>query len=501
MKKISFLGLTLALGLWLAACNPDNLDVAPGNPSELGYFTSELDFEAIVRGVYAKQSELYGYRAGAYVHAVRHLPGDDITTTAANPLETFASLQPNVGSLSNYYGSLYRVIFRANTALEKIDGVAEGVYTTPSLKDRHRGEVLFLRGLSYFWLANTFGTSPLRTERLTSLDDATAPTVTDGALLDQAIKDFTEAAGLLPEAWDARNAGRATSTAANGMLGKALVFRGTINKTAADYTAALMAFGKIKNRSLVASYADNFAADRENNTESLYEFQASQPPGLDNVFLADDFEPGGVGSTSGFWGFYEPGNSLFFGAPRFQATKKLLAAFDPADPRRDITLNPATRDIRKYWTRDAKTSNPGASANNARILRYADVLLLQAEATVQAGGAVADAVALINQVRTRARNQVAGGTVPANLPATLTAAQALEAIRTERLLELAGEESHRWYDLRRWHRGGQINLTSGFDFSSDQPTQFGFDAAKNLLFPIPLSETDNNPNAKQNVGY
>jgi hypothetical protein len=493
--------LLLGLAVLLAACNPDNLDVAPGNPTEASFFTTELDFEGLIRGVYAKQSELYGYRAGSYVHAVRHLPGDDVTTTAANPLETFVTLQPNVGTITNYYTSLYRIVYRANTALDKINTVAGGVYTTAGLKDRHRGEALFLRGLAYFWLANTFGTSPLRTERLASLDEVTVPSVTDGALLDQAIKDFTEAAGLLPEAWDARNAGRATSNAANGMLGKALVFRATINKTAADYTAALAAFGKIRNRSLVANFSDNFAADRENNAESLFEFQASQPPNLDNVFLADDFEPGGVGSTSGFWGFYEPGNSLFFGAPRFQATRKLLAAFDPADPRRDLTLNPATRDIRKYWTRDQKTSNPGASANNARILRYADVLLLQAEALVQSGESVAEAVGLVNQVRTRARNLVAGGSVPANLPTTLTAAQALEAIRTERFLELAGEESHRWFDLRRWHRGGQINLASGFDFSTDQPANFGFDAAKHLLLPIPLAETDNNPEARQNPGY
>ncbi|RIV23954.1 RagB/SusD family nutrient uptake outer membrane protein [Fibrisoma montanum] len=491
------LALTLAMG----ACNPDNLEVAPGNPTESSFFTSELDFEALIRGVYAKQVELYGYRVGGYVHAVRHLPGDDITTTGANPLETFASLQPNVGTLTNYYTTLYRIIYRANTALDKINTVADGVYLTPGLKDRHRGEALFLRGLSYFWLANTFGTSPLRVERLNSLDQVAAPSATEGQLLDQAVKDFTEAASLLPEAWDARNAGRATSNAANGMLGKSLVFRGTINKTAADFTAAVAAFSKIRNRSLVANFADNFAADRENNAESLYEFQASQPPNTDNVFLSDDFEPGGVGTTSGWWGLFEPNNSLLFGTARFIATRKLLAAFDPADPRRDLTLNPTTRDIRKYWTRDQKTSNPGASANNARILRYADVLLLQAEAIVQSGGAVADAMALVNQVRTRARNMVPNGTVPANLPTTLTAAQAMDAIRNERLLELAGEESHRWFDLRRWHKGGQINLSSGFDFSSDQPTLLGFDANKHLLFPIPLAETDNNPNVKQNPGY
>jgi hypothetical protein len=491
---------SIGLALTLAACNPDNLNITPGNPTEETYFTAESDFEGIIRGVYAKQSELYGYRAGGYVHAVRHLPGDDITTTGANPMETFASLQPAVATLTNYYTSLYRIIYRANAALDKINTVADGVYRTAGLKDRHRGEALFMRGLCYFWLANTFGTSPLITERLESLDDVSVPSVNDGQLLEQAIKDFTEAAGLLPEAWDIGNAGRATSTAANGMLGKCLVFRATINKTSADYTAAIAAFSKIKNRVLVADFADNFAADRENNTESLFEFQASSTSN-DNTSLPDDFEPGGAGSVSGYWGFYEPGNPLWGGTARFIATKKLLAAFDPADPRLEVTINPATRDIRKYWTRDRKTTSSSASANNARILRYADVLLLQAEAIVQSGGSISDAIVLINQIRTRARNMKSSGTIPANLPTTMTAAEAILAIRTERFIELAGEESHRWFDLRRWHKGGQINLASGFDFSSDQPTQFGFDVNKNLLFPIPLSETDNNPNVKQNPGY
>jgi hypothetical protein len=500
MKPIYYF-VALATVFGLGACNPNNLEVAPGNPTEASYFSSELDLEALIRGVYAKQSELYGFRAGNYVHAVYHLPGDDITTTGANPLETFATLQPNVGTLTNYYTSLYRIVYRANTALDKLNTVPDGVYQTAGLKDKHRGEALFMRGLAYFWLTNTFGTSPLRTDRLSSLDQVSAPSVAEGQLLDQAIRDFTEAASLLPESWTAQNLGRATSHAANGMLGKSLVFRGTIAKNTADFTAAAAALGKIKNRSLMANFADNFAADRENNAESLFEFQASQPANFDNVYLPDDFEPGGVGSTSGFWGFYEPNNSLLFGAPRFIATKKLLAAFDPADPRLAVTMNPATRDIRKYWTRDVKTTNPSASANNARILRYADALLLQAESLVQSGGSVADAIGFVNQVRTRARTMVAGGTVPANLATTLTAAQAMEAIRTERFLELAGEESHRWFDLRRWHKGGQINLTSGFDFSSDQPANFTFDANKNLLFPIPLSETDNNPNAKQNTGY
>lgn len=500
MKNKSFFIICSFL-LALSACNPDNLEVAPGNPTENIFFTSETDFEGLIRGVYAKLTELYNYNQGNWVHPVRHLPGDDITTAGPNPFETFATIQPAEGRWTNYYSSCYRLIARANTALQKVNGAASGVYTTAGLQDQHRGEALFLRGLMYFNLANTVGTSPLITERIQDLTQTSSPSVADGELLNQAIRDFTEAAKLVPETYNARNTGRVTKNAANGMLGKALVFRATINKNTADFTAAIQAFDQIKNRSLMPDFADNFDAKKENNVESLFEFQASQPPNNDNVFVAfgDDFEPGGIGSVSGFWGFYE-NNSLMFGAPRYLATQKLAAAFDKDDPRLASTLNPTNRFFLKYWQKDQKTQQPGASANNPRILRWADVLLLKAEAILQSGGSVTDAIALVNQVRTRARNTKAGSMVPADLPLTLSNTEAMEAVRNERFLELAGEESHRWFDLRRWHKAGQINLAT-WDFSTDQVANFAFDANKHLLFPVPLSETDNNPNVKQNPGY
>ena len=78
--------------------------------------------------------------------------------------------------------------------------------------------------------------------------------------------------------------------------------------------------------------------------------------------------------------------------------------FDATDPRRDITLNPDDRSVRKYVTDNKLDQSGVGSVNNVRILRYADVLLLKAEAVLQSGGSTADAIGLINQVRTRARN-------------------------------------------------------------------------------------------------
>jgi hypothetical protein len=134
-------------------------------------------------------------------------------------------------------------------------------------------------------------------------------------------------------------------------------------------------------------------------------------------------------------------------------------------------------------------------------LRYADVLLLQAEAIVRSGGDLGAAIELVNQVRTRARQSSPDGmeaAVPANLDAPTTAEDALEIIFRERRLELAAEEGHRWYDLRRRHLAGEIDLTR-WDFSSVR-SDFEFQDF-NIHFPLPSSEVIQNPNLNQNTGY
>ena len=136
---------------------------------------------------------------------------------------------------------------------------------------------------------------------------------------------------------------------------------------------------------------------------------------------------------------------------------------------------------------------------NNRIIRYADVLLMKAEAILQSNGSTTTAIDLINQVRTRARDMVAGGTVPANLNTPETdKATIMQWIMDERFRELAGE-GHRWFDLRRWHIAGFIDLSNDF-FSSSNAADMAFQEHY-LYFPIPTNETDVNPNIIQNPGY
>ncbi len=158
-----------------------------------------------------------------------------------------------------------------------------------------------------------------------------------------------------------------------------------------------------------------------------------------------------------------------------------------------------TRFILKYVTNNNLTDSGAGSTNNPRILRYADVLLLQAEALVQSGGDLGQAIALVNRIRGRANAMNPDVDFPQDIVlAGQSAEEVMDIIRNERLIELFGEGGHRWLDLRRWHLGGQIDLTQ-WDFSSDRD-DFAF-SLKNLYYPIPLNEIDLNPNARQNEGY
>jgi tetratricopeptide (TPR) repeat protein len=478
------------------SCDESRLDLRPQSPTEDSYFAEEVEFERAVTGIYAKLTDFYWYNTGANncVQPVTLLPGDDITTNGLDEFEIFSNMQPGSYRLGYFFATAYQVINRAIVVMEKNAAAEDGIYVTPGLQDYHRGEALFLRAYAYYLLWNVFGTAPLVTERVDDLSDTRPPSSTGTQLLDQAIIDLTEAATLLPDEWPEDLRGRVTNNSAYGLLGKCLVFRGNISNSAADYQAAVTAFDNINGVSLVPAFDDNFAADTENNEESLFEYQATRAFADDNIWLANDFD-NAVGALSVFWGYYSNQFNLFGKSP-FVATQKLVDIFESGDPRQELSLDPGDKTFKKYVTRDELNQGGSSSTNNPRILRYADVLLLKAEALNESGGSTADAIAQINMVRERARGN---GTVPANRSTSVTDRDVIRQwIMDERLMELSGE-GQRWFDLRRWALSGMITLDDDF-FDSDIAGDMGFQE-RNLNFPIPNNETNANPNITQNAGY
>ncbi|MGZ8556897.1 MAG: RagB/SusD family nutrient uptake outer membrane protein [Chitinophagaceae bacterium] len=498
--RSSLIILSITSCIVINSCKRSSVDLLPHGPTEQSYFLIEDDFTKTTLGIYSKLSDFFWFNGGPGNSTITPflLPGDDITTNQSNEeFEIYSNLQPSSGRLNYLYSAHYQLINRAILLIQKVNEVGTGIYKTPNLDKYHKGEALFLRGYAYYNLWNFFGTSPLVTERVLSADQFTPPGTTGTQLLDQAIKDFTEAATLLPASWDAANTGRVTANSANGMLGKALIFRASATKTTADYAAAIAALNKISGAKLVTNFDDNFAWDTENNEESLFEFQASQAFGFDNVWLDNDFD-NAVGALSTYWAFYCNCGNGTQGRSRYFVTPKVVAAFDANDPRVAGSFVPADRTVLKYAKRDKLSPSNVASINNYRILRYADVLLLKAEAVLQSGGSTAEAIGFINQVRARAR-AMGVGPDPADFPSTETnKTTIMQWIMDERLRELAGE-GQRWFDVRRWAMQGIITLNNAF-FNSNLGT-VSFQSPKHLNFPIPNSEIDVNPNVVQNVGY
>lgn len=509
IKKITnhFLILFTGVVLW-AACNKKNIDLKPSLPTDQNYFQTEQQFDQGVIGIYSKLVFFYNYRGGTgqdWLHDVRLLPDDDITTNWLSPFESFTTLQPSNKKVFDYYTFLYQLNARANNMLDVFQKKANGVYNNIALKDWHKGEMLFLRGYGHFQLWNLYGIAPLINRRIDNDSLLYTPNSSGTQLLDASIADFTAAAALLPEAWpDASYKGRITKGAAFGMAGKAFMYRGTVQKNIQDYQLALRQFDQVRGFSLVPNYGDNFLKDHENNSESVFEIQVGDNANQEgsNPWLdTDQFD--GNGDISGYWGFFD-NHWSFFGGSRFLPTPSLKNAF-LNDPRKEYCYN--DEGIVKYVKGSFGGDGRNFAAsyiNNPRILRYSDILLLKAEAILQSGGSTVETIQLINQVRTRARQS---SSTPSLIPADYSISETdrkkiMKLLIEERRLELAFEEGHRWFDLRRWHMGGILqniygkDLENGWDFGS-MHIPFSF-SQKNLYLPIPFEELQLNPNLRQN---
>ena len=530
MKKIILvlsIILMSVLGVTFNSCNDKIIDITDPDITENDYFKTEDQFFRAIIGTYAKITDLYWYNNNNAMHGSWLLPGDDITVGAEGGhdqnygFDQFVQITPSKDAISGIWTSLYQIINRATIVMIKCDEVDPAIFAAdPSMKDKIKGEALFLRSWCYYKLWNIWGTAPLITTRISDFGSVATANSNETQLLDQAITDLTASATLLPDSWDAANAGRVFKGSAYGLLGKCLVFRACWDKktdeakATQDYSDAIAAFDKITTRTLVPNFGDNFDATKENNQESLFEFQASSQAGFENIWLGNDFNQA-IGSMNNYLGYYTQ-QWQWWGQCPYVPSSKLIAAFDTADVRAAETFVPVS-DPNYYgyqWAKYVKHDIEGGfntSMNNPRILRYADILLLKAEAVLKSGGSKADAIGLVNQIRTRARG---AGTVPADFSTSETdEATIMQWIMDERFRELAGDDDHRWFDLKRWHYAGYIDLSSwdGGDgtsgFSSSRPaSEFKFHdfftATQGMLwYPLPTSEINSNNKIVQNPGY
>lgn len=521
MKKTKII-LSLFLALSLVFACEDVLDEArPGSPTENQFMDSEEKFEFLVAGTYQKLTFFYQLRNNPrFMHGFWLLNDDNLTLQQGPGLgyDNFTELNSNVGSLQSYYEYAYHLINRANTGLDFQKEERYGfLYEDQNLRDHHRGEFLFLRGYMYLNLWNYWGNVPLNLELITQFDQTIIGNSANDEALNQAIADLEEAASLLNDT--PQRGGGIWNETAYGMLGKALMMRGAYSNNTADFTAALNAFNNVNSRVLTADYGDNFKEATELNSESLFEVMAGRNEGTNNWVLTND-QFNVVGNLGSFWSFFT--NRFGYDDPateedevetdpawvrneQYLPTQPFLDLLDANDGRYFEIIDTVTMEVKKYMN-SPRTHNRewGRQHNNPRLLRYADVLLLKAEAIVRTGGSLSEAIAIVNDIRTRA------GALAADDPdaTTFVLRDASESdvntvlnwVFEERRVELAFEENHRWWDMKRRHWLGEVNLTSYTQEDWGSLTEVGFEE-KHLLYPYPQSELVLNTVLTQNTGY
>lgn len=441
---------------------------------------------------------------------------DGYSTSPWNELRSVGGLNITQYSFEVNYDTWWhhwRGVYRANQVLANVPSIT----MDESLKARYLGEAKFLRALYYYDLVTIWGNIPLILEPSKPQDKPGQ--ATQEQVWSQIEKDLTEAAAALPLSYTGDDIGRATRGAAYGMLGRVHLQQKEYQQ-AVDALAWLITGPGASMYSLMPNYADNFKHTTENNAESVFEIQfkmRAENSGEDgptsNVGTSRPpfFGPPGHGFNDANmhrWVVHEflKENAVGGGRdPRLAVT----ALYDSTDPRGpDFTLVYGSTFTSKNYNNDIKNRvwyrkylddyfrinqfEVFNSPINFRVIRFADVLLMYAEA-LNGLGRTNDAYPFVDRVRERAGLAKLSVARPG-----LNQAQFLQQLMHERITELTGE-SLRWNDLARW--GYFDDQTKLNELKARDPEFNNFVIGRNKYMPIPQSEIDINPNLIQNPGW
>jgi hypothetical protein len=484
--KVSVLGL-IALTISFQSCKKSFLDIAPAqNTAADLFFKTPEDATKAVSAMYANLRNFNNVAFGAI--AIESVGSDEAEKGSSASDATFLNdydnftVTPTDGQLGGFWLGQYQNINYANQILTNVPGIT----MDEALKARYLAEAKFIRAYSYFRLVRAFGDVPLRLTLPKDKSEYNLPRSPKDQVYAAIEKDLTEAAAVLPQSYSAVDVGHATKGAALTLHAKVALYLKKWNDVL-TYTTQVMGMGY----SLFPNYEQLFRTNNKNNQESIFEIQSDLIPNKPDASTSQYSQVQGVrGSTGGGWGFNVP-------------TATLAASYETGDPRRDATIIfrgettpegdkiPEKGDNPRYnqksyvpFSMFVSGFNEGVQQNKI-VFRYADVLLMNAEANNELGNTAA-ALGPLELVRARAR---AGNN--AILPAVTSTDQATvrAAIYQERKVELA-MEFDRYFDVIRQGRGTEV-------FGSK-----GWKAGKNEVWPIPQTEIDLSGNIlTQNPGY
>jgi len=577
MRIMKIKNVTIAMASLLAvtvSCSDDFLDVGATGSLAEAQMTTLSGIDGTLIGAYAALNGVFGNRFEGPNHWVTGSitggeankgtdPGDYSTI---NPIQRYET-DPTSGDLNNLWRGRFEGVARSNRVLALI-AMSEDISAADAA--RLAGEARLLRGHFYFDLKKHFNSVPWVDE---SIEAAEISSIANSADVWSKIEaDFQFAYDNLPAVQG--QAGRVNKWAAAAYMGKAKLYQKDY-AGAKQWFDNVIANGVTPSGdkyALLDNYASIYNAEFDNHAEAVFDVESANNTGsVNNANYFDDLNyPYNTGSDG-------PGNCCGFFQPSFELansfrTKDGLPLLDksynsadnevahdfliessdpftpdakPLDPRIDHSIgrrsipyldwiaHPGKNWIRKqdyagpyspkkyiYYKSqegsltDASSWTRGYALMNYTIIRFADVLLMAAEAEIEAGS-LDKALEYVNQVRARAANsdywvKNPDGSNAANYQIELygsfaSKADATKAVQMERKLELSGE-GHRFFDLVRWGIAGE-ELNAYLQYESKYlVTKFGgasFTSGKNEYYPIPQTQIDiqGSDVLSQNPGY
>lgn len=480
---------SILLLISVSSCD-DFIEVTPEDRIDADAFFSNVDeLVFAVNGVYASQRSVYGNNL--YFNTVEART-DNVGLNRADQAErinidTFEEVPGNLTVLTIWTQS-FIIINNANNVIARGLDVPFDNSVEEALKKRSIGEAKFLRAMSYFTLVNLFGDLPLRVNPTTDFDNADIPRSPVSDVYDLIVNDLTDAASELPLSYAGgafNEVGRATRYAAQSLLGKVHLQNG--NSPAAS-TALETVIGQYE---LLSDYASIYAAGNDNTAESIFELSFN-PTNQTGLGLNNQFIPA---SEAVRLGIVAGG---FAGLLPASPTDDIQSIYEPGDLRAAASFtsydNNGSMDpyISKYI--DLAAAGDGSDINLI-LLRYADALLMKAEAD----GENAASYELINQVRRRAFGGDPSVADPAVDIDAATPGTFLEKVILERRRELVFE-NQRWLDITRLPDSEALSIINNHLASEypEVPTVADF----RLIYAIPQTEIDvSNGVVTQNPGY
>jgi len=457
--------------LMAIACGDDFLDLAPvSNSNATNFYQTQADFELAANAAYATLYTSYGPDCGASYCAEQMSDNGTMYHVAGNVADRWAfkdyTLMPSNSIVYQFWQQYYNSLFTINIVLDKI----EEADLDATFKEDVKAEMKFLRALNYFNMVQIWGELPLVTKPITAKESYDILRSPVSEVYNLIIQDLQDAIAILPLASNVSAPGKVSKGAAQTLLGKVYLTQGD----EASAAQILRVVYDSDEYGLVTGYADLWALGNKNTVESIFEIQ----------FI------GGAGNPySVYYPTFAPFENFSFTAASGgmnMVTDDLYDEYETGDIRRDISIDTGYTNASdefvpikfpQKWVDTTVVYGSEYCDNNFMVLRYADLLLLLAEATGEP--------AYLNEVRDRVGLPAFGNAgYPSDLYPTLDL-----AIEHERRVELA-LEFHRWFDLKRTGRAVELLSAKGKDVTEQK-----------LLLPIPEKVRQQNSAITQNNGY